>query len=58
MEKFLNLTKKDLREIDEDIKQNKKDRLEFIDKHVEWLKKTPNKKWSKQQNVVLSTSKH
>ena len=28
---------------------NFRDRLEFIDRYVEWLKKTPNKKWSSDQ---------
>jgi ParB-like chromosome segregation protein Spo0J len=53
-EKFLKLDKKDLEEIDEDIKRNRKDRMRFIDQYTEWLKKTPNKKWSKQQNKIIS----
>jgi len=29
-----------------------KQRLELIDKHAKWLKKTPNKVWSRQQNKL------
>ena len=38
----------DLKELNKKKKQNKKERLEFIDLYVEWLKKTPNEIWSKQ----------
>lgn len=41
-------------ELEEYKSQNFKERLDFIDKYNEWLKKTPNKKWSKQQNKILS----
>lgn len=51
--KGLKLTKKDLKELEEEKKRNFKQRLEFIDMYVEWLKKTPNKVWSKQQNKLL-----
>jgi len=37
----------DIKQLKKEIKQNQKERLEFIDRYVEWLKKTPNKKWSK-----------
>lgn len=50
----LKLTKKDLKEIEEEKKRNFKQRLEFIDLYVKWLKKTPNKVWSKQQNKLLN----
>jgi hypothetical protein len=43
-----------LKEIDKDIKRNKKARMEFIHQYTKWLKKTPNKEWSKQQNKLLS----
>ena len=39
----------DLEELEKQKKRNFQQRLEFIDQYVEWLKKTPNKKWSKQQ---------
>ena len=53
MEK-LRLTKKDLLEIEEEKERNRQSRLDFIDKYTEWLKKTPNKKWSKQQNKIIN----
>ncbi|MGI6589430.1 MAG: hypothetical protein ACOX1V_02080 [Candidatus Iainarchaeum sp.] len=34
--------------------QNFKERLKFIDDYTNWLKKTPNKEWSRQQNKILS----
>ncbi len=54
MEKGLKLTKKDLIELEEEKKRNSKERLKFIDMYVEWLKKTPNKVWSRQQNKFLN----
>ncbi|HLD58746.1 MAG TPA: hypothetical protein VI977_03850 [archaeon] len=50
MKKF---PKIDLKELQEEIALNRKQRREFIDKYCEWLKKTPNKVWSKQQNKLL-----
>jgi len=44
------LTEEDLKEIDESIKRNNEERMEFVKKYAEWLKKTSNKVWSKQQN--------
>ncbi len=32
-----------------EIERNKRDRLKFVRDYAEWLKKTPNKVWSKQQ---------
>ncbi len=52
--KGLKLSKKDLLEIDREIKRNKSERLKFIDYYTDWLKKTPNKAWSKQQNKLLN----
>ncbi len=43
------LTEKDFEEINEGIRINKKQRMEFVEMYAEWLKKTPNKVWSKQQ---------
>ena len=43
----------DLKELDKWKKENFKERLEFIEKYVEWLKKTPNKKWSSQQKEII-----
>lgn len=55
MEKGLKLTKADLKEIDEEIALNKKQRMEFIDMYAKWLKKTPNKVWSRQQKKLLGS---
>jgi hypothetical protein len=42
----------DLKELKKMKKDNFRQRLEFIDKYTEWLKKTPNKKWSEQQKKL------
>lgn len=44
----------DLKEIKKMKKQNFKERLKFIDKYTEWLKKTKNKKWSRQQKKIIN----
>jgi len=51
MKKF---PKIDLKELKEEMKLNKKQRLEFVRMYAEWLKKTPNKVWSSQQNKLLN----
>lgn len=43
----------DLEEWKKRKEQNFKERLEFIDKYTEWLKKTPNKIWSRQQKQLM-----
>ena len=43
----------DLKELDKLKEENFKQRLDFIEKYVEWLKKTPNKKWSSQQKKLI-----
>ncbi|MCC7552560.1 hypothetical protein KO317_02745 [Candidatus Micrarchaeota archaeon] len=43
----------DLEELKKDKEKNFQDRLKFIDEYVEWLKKTPNDVWSKQQKKAL-----
>ena len=53
MEKGLKLTKKDLIELKEEMKRNRKQRMEFVNMYADWLKKTPNKVWSKQQVKYL-----
>ncbi|MBS3095573.1 hypothetical protein J4231_02755 [Candidatus Woesearchaeota archaeon] len=45
----MKLPKVDIEELKKFKKENFKERLKFIDFYVEWLKKTPNKKWSEQQ---------
>lgn len=44
----------DLEELEKQKKRNFQQRLEFIDQYVEWLKKTPNKKWSEQQKKIIN----
>lgn len=36
--------------------ENFRGRLEFIDMYVEWLKKTPNKVWSKQHKDFINSA--
>ena len=43
----------DLKELDKLKEENFKQRLDFIEKYVEWLKKTPNKKWSSQHKELI-----
>ena len=42
-----------LKELEEKKKKNFEERLDFIDKYVEWLKKTPNDIWSSQQKKFM-----
>lgn len=48
-----NLPKIDLKKLKKFKEENFRERLEFIDKYVEWLKKTPNKKWSSEQKGIV-----
>ena len=43
----------DLKELEEDKRRNFEERLKFIDLYVEWLKKTPNEVWSRQQKALI-----
>jgi len=54
MKKQPKLPEIDLEQLRKQKEQNFKERLEFIDMYVEWLKKTPNKKWSSQQKVIIN----
>lgn len=45
----------DLEEMKKFKEENFKERLEFIDMYVEWLKKKTNKEWSKQQKDIIDT---
>ncbi len=49
----MNLPDIDLKELKRRKEKNFQERLEFIDKYVEWLKKTPNKVWSRQQKEII-----
>lgn len=44
----------DLEELKKMKEENFKERLEFIDKYTEWLKKTSNKEWSSQQKEIVN----
>ncbi|MEK6843177.1 MAG: hypothetical protein AABY04_01695 [Candidatus Micrarchaeota archaeon] len=41
------MKKSELKELDRQKKANSLERLKFIDLYVKWIKKTPNKVWSK-----------
>lgn len=43
-----------LKELEKQKKKNFKERLEFIDKYTEWLKKKNNKEWSNQQKKIIT----
>jgi len=43
----------DLEELKKSKEKNFKERLEFIDFYANWVKKTPNKVWSKQQKTII-----
>lgn len=49
----MKLPKIDLKELEKEQERNSKERLKYIDMYTEWLKKTPNKKWSKEQQNIL-----
>jgi len=51
------LPKVNLKELKKQKELNFKQRLEFIDKYSDWLDKTPNKKWSKQQKAMIDINK-
>ena len=53
MGKGLKLTEKDLLELEEEKERNRKQRMDFVNQYVNWLKKTPNKVWSKQHAKYL-----
>ncbi len=44
----------DLKELRKLKQENFKERLEFIDKYSEWLKKTKNKQWSSEQKSIIN----
>ncbi len=47
-----NIDLEKLKKLKED---NFKERLEFIDKYTEWLKKKSNKKWSSEQKDLIDS---
>ncbi|MBW2968857.1 hypothetical protein KY314_01940 [Candidatus Woesearchaeota archaeon] len=49
----MKLPKINLKELEKFKEKNFRERLEFIDKYVEWIKKQPNKKWSSQHKDLI-----
>ena len=49
----MKLPKIDLKELERFKDKNFKDRLDFIDKYVSWLKKKTNKEWSSAQKKLV-----
>lgn len=47
--------KVDLEELKKFKKQNAKERLEFIDLWVKYVKSHSDKEWSEQQNMIINT---
>ncbi|MHA1971693.1 MAG: hypothetical protein ACTSW1_01800 [Candidatus Hodarchaeales archaeon] len=46
----------DLEELEKQKQRNFEERLKFIEKYVEWLKKTDNITWSRQQKALIESS--
>ncbi|MDD5178158.1 MAG: hypothetical protein PHT54_02660 [Candidatus Nanoarchaeia archaeon] len=49
----MKLPKIDLEELNKQKEKNFEERLKFIDRYAEWVKKTPNKVWSSQQKELI-----
>ncbi len=43
----------DLKELEKEMQENKRQRRDFAKQYAEWVKKTPNAIWSTQQNQLL-----
>jgi len=41
------LPKIDLKQLEQEVERNRRERLEFVKLYAKWLKHTPNRKWSK-----------
>ncbi|MFY3739727.1 MAG: hypothetical protein HMLIMOIP_000146 [Candidatus Nitrosomirales archaeon] len=50
----MKLPKINLKELEKDKKQNFRERLEFIDRYVDWMKNTNNIKWSSAQKAIVN----
>ena len=46
----------DIEALKKEKENNFNERLEFIDRYVEWLKATPNEVWSKQHNEFIDSA--
>ena len=44
----------DIKELKKMKENNFKDRLKFIEMYAEWLKKSPNKKWSSEHGNIIT----
>lgn len=44
----------DLKELAKRKERNFEERLEFVKWYAEWVKKTPNKVWSRQQKSIIN----
>ncbi len=42
-------------EIEKDIQRNRAQRLEFVTWYAQWVKRTPNKVWSRQQREMVDS---
>ena len=49
----MKIPKIDLEELKKFKEQNFKERMEFIDKYADWIKKNSNKKWSSEQKNII-----
>ena len=49
----MNIPKINLKELEAQKEENFKQRLEFIKRYAEWLKKTSNKDWSNKQKDLI-----
>lgn len=52
---MMKLPKIDLKKLKKFKEENFRERLEFIDKYAEWVLKTPNRKWSKEQKRLIDS---
>jgi len=49
----MNLPKIDLEELEKEKERNRKERLEFVKLYAGWVKRTSNRKWSREQNRLI-----
>lgn len=49
----MRLPRINLKELEKLKEENFRERLEFIEKYVEWMKKSSNKTWSSQQKDLI-----
>jgi len=44
-----------LKELEKEKERNFKQKIEFVKLYAEWIKKTPNKEWSKQHSKFINS---